>query len=305
MKSKNWSLQKNFDFIDYETKTQYSLKEFFRQINLNKTKFKKIEALLYGSFQSNIYGTGFDFNEIREYKIGDDLRHISWTATAKTGTLHTKEYFSEKEIRSYFLIDISNSMFCGNKLEPFIQLIAFLLTISTNFSEKIGGVFFSSDIKYHFPLSQASPQANVMFQTFYNFFNNLNTQGKKLNVDHESTNILKALDFTKQYFHKKGLVFIISDFINIGAFEKSIFDSAQKQNIYCFQIYDPIDFFIPKAGYISIIDPETNKRSFVNTDSKTIQDAYNNLMKEKQEKLKVFLKTIGVHHMIIEKGDFY
>lgn len=300
MKFKNWYLPKNLNLIEHKTKRQYSLKEFLRQINLNSTKLKKIEALLHGSFQSTIYGTGFDFNEIREYKIGDDLRHISWNATAKTGVLHTKEYFAEKEIRTYFLIDISNSMFCGGKLDAFLQLTAFLLNLSCRFSEKIGGLFFNYEIKYNFPLKEANLQANVMFQTLLNIFNNLS---EKITRISSQTNLFSALEFTKQYFRKKGMLFIISDFVNIPGWEKIIYETIQKHNIYSFQLYDLIDFSLPKTGYITIIDPETNKRFLVNTDSKMIQDKYLNLMEEKQKKLESFLKTIGVKHFLIEKND--
>ena len=281
-----------------------TLSEFLRQIDLNKIKLKKIEALLHGSFQSTINGPGFDFNEIREYRIGDDLRHISWNATAKTGNLQTKEYFSEKEIRSYFLIDISNSMFCGNKIDPFIQLVAYLLNLACGFSEKIGGVFFSENIQCQFPLGMPNTQANVIFQTFINYYNNLN---QKITVEPSTTNLSKALEFTKKYFSKKGIVFIISDFLNFSTitnWEKIIYDAAQKQNIYSFQIYDPLDFELPRSGYISFVDPETKEYFLVNTDSKIIHEKYYKLMKEKQENLKKFLKTSSINHITIEKSDF-
>ena len=304
MKSKNLYLLKNFS--NHEVRAYYntpllSLKEFLRQINLNNNKLKKIEALLHGTFQSTTFGTGFDFNEIREYKTGDDLRHISWSATARTGNLHTKEYFTEKEVRSYFLIDISNSMFCGNKLDPFLQSTVFLLNMACGFSEKIGGIFFSDEIKYNFPLAAANTQANIIFQTLINYINNLN---EKITTTPSNTNLFKALDFTKQYFRKKGMIFIISDLVNIERWEKIIYETAQKHNIYLFQIYDPIDFSLTKAGYITIVDPETNKRLFVNTDSKIIHESYVALMNTRQEKLKTFLKTIGVKHIVIEKTDF-
>ena len=198
--------------INMPSSYQYSLQEFLRQIDPNKAKLKKIEAILHGAYQSTKSGPGFDFNEIREYKMGDDLRHISWNATAKTGTLQVKEYFTEKEMRSYFLIDISNSMFCGNKMESFVQLVAFLLNFATSFSEKIGGVFFSNDIKYHFPMMSSSTQANIMFQTFLNLINNLSSKITPFT----NTDIYKAIEFTKRYFNKKCLIFLISDFINIS-----------------------------------------------------------------------------------------
>lgn len=278
-----------------------SLNEFLRLINLNNPKLKKIEALLHGTFQSTKYGTGFDFNEIREYKIGDDLRHISWTTTAKTGDLHTKEYFAEKEIRSYFLVDISNSMFCGNKLDPFIKLTAFLLNSVCSFSEKIGGLFFSDDIKYHFPLKHSATQSNIMFSTLMSFFNNLN---EKITTESSFTNVSKVLEFTVKDFHKVGMVFLISDFINLNVWEKNIYEVSQKHNVYSFQIYDTLDFTLTKAGYLNIIDPETNKRIIVNTDSKKVQAAYNSLMREKQEKLQLFLKQINAKHFVIDKEDF-
>ncbi len=294
MKYKDWSLQEK----------SCNLKDFIKQINLNKDKLKKFEALLHGAFQSSKFGSGFDFNEIREYKIGDDLRHISWNATAKTGTLQTKEYFTEKEIYSYFLIDISNSMFCGNKPEPFIKLFAFLLNMIVNFSEKVGGVFFSDEIKYIFPLSGASSQTNLMFEALLNVLDSLSTQNKEKSTLRTVTNFSSALDFAKRIFLKKGMIFVISDFINISNWEKLIFETSQKQNIYLFQIYDPLDFSLPQKGYIALIDPETKQRCTVNTDSKIIQENYHNLMLEKQKRLKMFFESIGTHHLIIEKNDF-
>ena len=294
MKYKNLSLPEN----------SYKLKDFLRQINLNKDKLKKIESLLQGAFQSNKFGAGFDFNEIREYKMGDDLRHISWNATAKTGALQTKEYYAEKEIYSYFLIDISNSMFCGNKPEPFIKLFTFLLNMSMNFSEKVGGVFFSDEIKYIFPLSHAHSQINLMFETLLNFMNSISEESEKKLALQAITNFSSALDFAKRSFSKKGMIFIISDFINISNWEKSIFETSQKQNIYLFQIYDPLDFTLPQKGYIRFIDPETKQRCTVNTDSKIIQENYHNLMLEKQKRLKMFFESIETHHLLIEKRDF-
>src|SRR3989338_7301583 len=96
MKYKSLLSQKNLNSVSKSFSENYSLKDFIRQINLHSPRLKKIEALLHGRFESINKGDGFNFNEIREYKIGDDLRNISWTTTAKTGDLHIKEYFSEK-----------------------------------------------------------------------------------------------------------------------------------------------------------------------------------------------------------------
>ncbi|GEM_PF-2095444 len=301
MKSKNSYLPKNLTLTDYNTRKSIPLKEFLRHINLNQEKLKKINGLLHGNFQSTQYGSGYDFNEIREYKIGDDLRHISWSATAKTNTLQTKEYFCEKELSSFFLIDISNSMFCGNKIESFIQLSAFLLDLSCRFSEKLGGVFFSDDIKYYFPLRASLPSANIMFQSFFNYYNNLNNESfSKPTV----TNFSKALELANQSFSKKGLIFIISDFLNLSHWEKIFFETAQKQNIYSFQIYDSLDYELPESGYISLFDPETQRYTLVNTDSKIIREKYKVLMNNKQDNLKAFLKKSGINHLLIDKRDF-
>jgi len=299
MKSKKWSQAKNLGSI--KSRDKHTLKEFLKNIDLNKPKLKKIEALLAGYFQSKVSGTGFDFNEIREYKMGDDLRHISWKSTAKTGKLQTKEYFAEKEIRAYFLIDISTSMFCATKLEPLINLLAFLLYKSQNFCEKIGGVFFSNDIYYHFPISHTNAQANLMFETFFDYFAKLKDKTPDYPV---FTDLVKATNFTKQYFKRKGVIFIVSDFINLKNWQKSIFDLSQKQNIYSFQIYDPVDFNLSSSGYITFIDPETKERCFVNTDNKLIMENYYKLMNKKQEELNSFLMSQGVKHFIIEKEDF-
>ena len=297
MKFKKSSSQENLTL----TKQHYTLKEFLRHIDPSKKKLKKIEALFAGYFKSLQAGTGFDFNEIRDYKMGDDLRHISWKATAKTGELHTKEYFAEKEIRAYFLVDVSPSMFCGNKIDPFINLLAFLLNKSQYFCEKIGGVYFSDDIQYLFPVANVHSQSNIMFNTFFDFYNKLKD---KIPLKPIKTDLSKGINFAKQFFQKKGIVFIISDFINLINWEKSLFNLSQKQNIYSFQIFDPVDFKLAKRGYMTLIDPETKEKFIVNTDSDFILKTYEAFTKEKQNKLNNFLNTVGIKHLIIEKGDF-
>ena len=303
MKYKKWLLPKNsgHDTTNAPKKEHYSLKEFLRQIDLKPEKLKKIYGFLQGNFTSNLAGTGFDFNEVREYKIGDDLRHISWASTARTGTLHTKEYFAEKELSSFFLVDISTSMFCGNKTKPLLKLLAILLNLSCSFSEKIGGILFSDEIKYYFPLKESLSQANILFHTLFNYYSSL----KKENLSNPSvTNISKPLELTYKAFSRKGIIFLISDFINLSHWEKIIFETSKKQNVYSFQIYDPLDFSLPKSGYISLLDPESKQNIIVNTDSKIIQENYLSLMNKKQEDLKSFLKKSGINHLLIEKKDF-
>ncbi len=301
MKYKSLLSQKNLSSVSKSFSENYSLKDFIRQINLRSPKLKKIEALLHGRFESINKGDGFSFNEIREYKIGDDLRNISWSTTAKTGALHVKEYFSEKETKTYFIVDISNSMFCADKLTIFIQLFAFLLNTSISFSEKIGGLFFSKGVKYHFPLMQAVSQANIIFQTL---LSHLDNKSNIINDEPALTDISGALDFSKRYFKKKGLIILISDFINLNKWEKQLYEMSQTYNIYSFQVYDTVDYSLPTAGYVSIIDPETQNRFIVNTDNKLIQTAYENEMRTRNERLKLFLNNLNIHHTIIGNEYF-
>lgn len=296
MKYKKLFLQKSLSLIKHDDKGHFTLKDFLREINLNPKKIQDIEGALSGAFKSKLTGSGFDFNEIREYRIGDDLRHISWNATAKTGILHTKEYFAEKELHSYFLVDISSSMLCGNKLETFIQTFAFLLNLTCNFSEKIGGIFFADDIKYNFPFSGAVTQANLMFDSLIKFRQDYLTASCR-------TDYLKPVDFTKRYFLKKGFVFIISDLINAVLFKEKFFEISQKQNVYFFQIYDSLDFDLPSKGYVTFFDPETRKIFTVNTDNQSVKKKYNNYMKQQQDELCNFIKSVGGYHFLIERRD--
>lgn len=303
MKYKKLFLQKNLDLNNPAKTTVYTLKDFLRGITLNPEKFKSIESALSGILKSKNSGTGFDFHEIREYIPGDDLRHISWTTTARTGNLHTKEYYPEKETYSYFLLDVSNSMLCGNKLKTLLNTFAFLLNLASVFSEKIGGIFFADEIKYSFPFSASSTQANLMFDTLIKSVDsssNKNSETPYLN----GTDFSKPLDFVKRYFSRKGFLFIISDLLFSSSFEEKIFEATQKQNVYFFQIYDPIDFNLPPSGYVTFIDPENNQRFTVNTDNNLIRGNYNSYMLDNQKRIGSFMRTIGAHHLTIEKGDY-
>lgn len=301
MKFKDLLFQENSNLTSNYFSEINPLNNIIKNLDINKSKLKKIEALFSGQFQSFVNGIGFDFNEIREYKIGDDLRHISWSTTAKTGKLHTKEFNTEKEARVFFIVDISNSMFFGNKLEPFIKIFAYLLSSLQKYSEKMGGVFFANDIKYYFPHLEAYSQSNIMFQSLIKYYLDLE---KNIFKKESSSNFSKAIDFTKQFIKKKGIVIVISDLLNIKDWEKSFFNLSKTHNVYLFQIYDSIDFEIQKMGYITLIDPETNEKFIVNTDSDSILENYKNSMKEKQEEVNHFFRLSEAKHILIEKYDF-
>lgn len=212
---------------------------------------------LQGDYQSIFKGAGLEFDDLRPYQYGDDIRTIEWKVSAKGHGTFVKTFKEDKDQSVYFLLDISGSQDIGNKERKKIDLgkeIAGVLTLAATHEGSQVGLITYSDEKEKIILPGKGPRQAV--KIIKGIFNHTN---KSLKTD------LKGMfTFCLNLIKKRSIVIVISDFIDEG-YEKPFKALADKHDVVAIQVTDPIESALPSLGIVPIYDKEEGKITWVNT----------------------------------------
>lgn len=216
----------------------------------------KVHSNYVGNKLSIARGRGMDFDEVRHYQAGDDVRLIHWSLTARLGTPYTKVYREERERMVYLVVDQSSSMSFGTKV-AFKNVLAAKIAATLGWAalanhEQVGGIIFSDESLELIKPKRSRQQLLRMFNLFHN--GELRTR--------QAGGLLNALQLLNQNLQTGSIVIIISDFLNLDAvtsqYLKLINRRAEIINILT---YDPLEVSLPEHGFYSFTDSGKNKLS--------------------------------------------
>ncbi len=233
---------------------------------------RPVEHLLSGMYHSIFKGFGLEFEDVREYAPGDDVRSIDWKVTARTGVPHIKRFIEEREQSLYILVDTSASMFFGTserKKRDIANELVTLITLSAiHNADRVGLVLFSDKVEHFIPANRGNSHANRLISDLLEF----EAKGKK-------TDINCALECVNYLTHKKSsVIFVISDFMNTPFNDLAVLSC--KHDIIGINITDSAESQLPEVGIARLQDSETGETILLDCND----DAKNSLSEE-------FLKT--------------
>ncbi|MBN2441496.1 MAG: DUF58 domain-containing protein [Spirochaetales bacterium] len=226
--------------------------QFFKKVKkIEIIASRLVDSLFTGNYRSIFKGQGIEFNEVREYSYGDDIRLVDWNVTSRMGVPYTKTYKEEREMTLFLVIDLSASIFYGSgsvskkEIESVIFAILGLSAILNN--DRVGGTFFSDRIERWVPAAKGRKHVLRLINDLFS----IKPQGT-------GSNLSLALRTVCETQKRRGICIIISDYKTSGYLnELSII--ARKHDCIAVKIYDPTDFWFPETGAIEIEDPETEK----------------------------------------------
>jgi len=215
---------------------------------------KLVETLISGNYRSVFHGQGMEFNEVREYMYGDDIRMIDWNVTSRMGSPYTKTFREERELVLFSIIDISSSMFFGsgpvNKHEVIALAFAVLGLAAVYNNDKIGTVFFSDTIEKWVAPEKGRKHVLSLINDLFSF----KPKGT-------GSNLKLALQTVSQYLKKRSICVILSDF-KTDDYWNQMSLLSQKHDVVAVKIIDDNDLDFPKTGLMPLKDPETDKVLF-------------------------------------------
>jgi uncharacterized protein (DUF58 family) len=254
---------------------------------------KAVNDILAGEYHSVFKGQGMEFDEVRAYQPGDDIRTIDWNVTARTGHPYVKRYVEEREITVFFLVDLSASGDFGSreklKNEVAAEFCALLAFSAIKNNDKVGLIVFTDIIELFIPPAKGTSHVLRLIRELLYF--NPGEIRKKTGTD-----IALALDYLGRVLNKRGVVFLVSDFLDQN-FEKPLKVLARRHDLIAVTVLDPRELALPDVGLLEIQDAETGETLVIDTGSKTVRSNYARLAREKREKLASLFQTTGIDHI--------
>ncbi len=258
---------------------------------------RMVNDMFAGQYQSVFRGRGMEFEEVREYQPGDDVRNIDWNVTARTGNAFIKSYCEERELTVIFLVDVSASGAFGSlersKLELVIEVAAMLMFSALKNNDKVGLITFCDDVIRYFPPGKG--KASVL---------RLIRELLSARPVPRKTDLGKALEFLNRVQKKRAVVFLISDFIDALP-ARTLAVSNRRHDLIPIVVSDPREKAVPDVGFIRLRDAETGEVVEVDTRHPEVRALFASRAGEAGEKLSETFKKYGMDELCIDTGGEY
>jgi uncharacterized protein (DUF58 family) len=256
------------------------------------------EDLLAGDFRSVFRGQGMEFDEVRRYEQGDDIRSIDWNVSARFGTPYVKQYREEKELSVFLLLDCSASMQARRgELSPFEQgiLIFALLSFSAEAAgQPVGAIFFDEEITRLFKPNKGRPHMLTMVSAAL--------AAASPNTAGSGSRLGRAIAGAERFLKRRSLVLVISDFFCIN-WEQELASLSRKHDVIAFRIVDPIDSEMLKAGLLRLEDPETGEKIEAPTGLHSFRTAWSLWHEERRNSWEAICRRAGAARLEISTSE--
>ncbi|MEG2414328.1 MAG: DUF58 domain-containing protein [Kiritimatiellia bacterium] len=245
-----------------------------------------LDEHLAGDYHSVFKGQGMEFDEVRPYQPGDDVRMIDWNVTARTGLPYIKRFSEERELTVIFMIDVSGSQSfgtCGrSKAALSAELAALLSMAAIRNQDKIGLVLFSDHIVKSIPPRKG--RTAVM---------RLVREVLAAEETFEGTNLREAIRFVSATQKRRAVVFLISDFQDSG-YERDLAVFAKRHDVIACTVSDPAEATLPNVGLAELYDPETHQTLLVDTSSRAVREQFTTEAHAREETLLKSFRRAGI-----------
>ena len=259
-----------------------------RRIELRTSRI--VDEMLAGQYHSIFKGRGIEFEEVRPYQIGDDIRAIDWNVTARAGEPFIKLFREERELSVVLLVDLSASQSLGTnqqtKRELVAELSALLAFAAIRNNDRVGLTLFTDGIEKYIPPNKGKRHGLRLIREI------LFTQPMG-----RGTDLKAALEHLGRSAKRRSVVFIVSDFIAEG-YERALRVATQKHDVIPIVVSDRREQTMPNVGLIRLQDAETGNTTLLDTASRRNREVYEELARTRIEsRNNVFrrLKTEPVH----------
>ena len=238
-----------------------------KQIQIRSSRL--VNDVMAGEYVSVFKGRGMEFEEVREYQIGDDIRTIDWNVTARLGRPYIKIFAEERELTIMFLVDLSSSGKFGSvrqfKNEIATEICALLALSATRNNDKVGLILFTDKIEKFVPPKKGKTHVlRVIREVLY-----FKPEGK-------GTDISTALEYLIKVTKRKTVSFLVSDFITEG-FEHTLRIANKRHDIIAVSVTDPRELEIPDIGFVELEDAETGETTLIDTTDKKVREKFSAL----------------------------
>ncbi len=255
-----------------------------------------VDGLVSGNYHSIFKGQGIEFSEIRDYNIGDDVRAIDWKVTARYDHPFIKEFIEERDLRIYFVFDISASNTFGNlveKKEKAIEFVATLMFSALKNNDNVGLFIVTNGIEKYIPPRKGKAHIMQLISTL------ITSKPKS-----KQTNLKESLSKINNVIKKRSVIFVVSDFYS-DDFEKPLSILRKKHDVIALKSCDLREKEMPDVGLIELEDCETNEQILVDTSDEEFRKNYLEVITKHDTFLKKTFKKNKIGFIELMSNEAY
>lgn len=264
-----------------------------RQIEIHTKRL--LRGSLVGQSSSAVKGSGFEFDQIREYQQGDDVRFIDWKSSARMDKLMMRQYIEERSRCIVLAVDISASANFGStevdKKRVMHEVAAVLALAGDMAKDRVALLLFSDQVELFIPPGTGQKHVRYILEQLFSY-----------NAKHKQTSMRAVLEYVAKFTLKDAVVFLVSDFIS-PSFEKALSIVAKKYEIIAVRCLDKNELNLPQVGFLPMVDIETGAMETINLNAKKTEAA-TYCQKRLFEQNRMF-NTYGIDLLDVKSGQPY
>lgn len=274
------------------------MKELIKKVYRYEIEIRKaLTTRLQGDFRSLFKGTGIEFDDVRSYQYGDDVRAIHWGSSAKGHGTYVKTFKEEKEQTVYMIVDVSASQNIGQsscrKVDQAKEIASVLSLAALREQSHVGIMAFSDQEELYIPPTKGMAQATRIVKNLFD-----------LKPSSLQTNIADAFRFALHRIRRKSVLIFISDFIDTG-YDSLLKAVARKHDLILIHMVDSQEMSIPALGTVPLYDEESGKVHWVNTSARSFQKESGRRFHDRQNKLQSYARKAHANYVCIQTNTYY
>jgi uncharacterized protein (DUF58 family) len=269
-----------------------------RQIEIRTNR--EVTDVLGGQYHSVFKGRGMEFEEVREYLPGDEVRSIDWNVTARFGHPFIKKFREERELTVMLVVDVSASGQFGSvrqtKNELAAELAAVLAFSAIRNNDKVGLIMFTDQIEKFVPPKKGRRHVLRVVREILAF----QPQGR-------GTDLQLALDYLNRVQPRRAVTFVVSDFqvTDEESVRKKLRVASKRHDVIALSLRDPREEELPAVGLVQLRDAETGERALVDTFNRKVREEFAAKARHRLEALRRLLRSASVDHVEIRSDADY
>ena len=265
---------------------------------LEWTVLRRLDGAIHGNYRTLFRGFGLDLAELREYQYGDDVRHIDWNVTARTGQPYVRQFHEDREVTAWFLLDLSPSLDFGSSdvrkrglSAEFVSVLARLLTRNGN---RVGAMFYGDAVDT--VIAARSGRAQVL-----HILHRMLTRPQRESSG--ETDLDEFLQGAFRFIPRRSLVFVVSDFISRPGWAPALARLTQRHEVIAVRLYDPLEMEWPDLGLVLIRDAETGEQLHVDTHEPGFRKRFAAAATRRENELRAGFAQAGVDVLELATDD--
>ena len=301
--------------------------EIVRQVRrIQLTTGRQVADVLAGAYVSVFKGRGVEFDEVRPYVPGDDVRTIDWNVTARVGSPYVKRYVEERQLTVMLLVDVSASQEFGSahrsKREAAVELSALLAFSAIYNDDKVGLLLFHRTVEQYIPPRKGQKHAlRVVREVLARGQDDAPVEKLRLSalprriwgqlqalarreraLPRRGTNIAAALEFCRRVLPRRAILFLVSDFQDDG-YMPALSSANRKHDCVAVRVTDQREAALESGGLVTLEDAETGARRLVDTAAPAFRAAMREAAEVRTAELERQLRAIGIDLVTIDAAQ--